>query len=216
MHDDRSERVPDARGLARSNMYVAGQISWERSSSPAKIRNMSPAGALVQAPVVPPVGCPVRLARGSQRADGRVAWTEQDRCGIQFDSLVSVREWMAPHKNREQVRVDETVALLRAGAVPLVEAQRQRVAEDVSGELLPATQIAADLRGIARLLDQLSAHLANDPAVLQHHGNTLQGFDVASQSIEAVIHALTSEPSDSALICERLRGLRNSRASLID
>jgi len=199
----------EARSAPRSNMYIAAILSWEGSSAPTKIRNMSAAGALLEAARLPPSGTPVRLIRGSLRAAGTIAWVSEGRCGVHFASLVSVRGWMAPTKNCEQMRVDETVSILRAGAVPL--AQRQQHSSEIR---TAPTQLADDLSDVTRLIRGLARDMAGDDQVLTKYGNKLQIFDLAIQTLDAAAALLTSDGRSDADAIDRLRNLRASRAQV--
>jgi hypothetical protein len=205
--------MQDARAMPRSNMFIAGMLYWGKSSAPARIRNMSTSGALVEAPALPPAGTSVRVARGSLDAHGVVAWVGTGRCGIRFTSQVAVREWLTPPRNCRQPLVDQMVLAVKLGA-DLPSAGRQPPADHVA-EASITLQLASDLREAAVLLDLLSADLAGDPALLRQHAPSLQNLDIAGQTLNAVIAALTSSPLDSAELEARLGSLRCSRASLI-
>jgi hypothetical protein len=199
--------------MPRSNMFIAGVLYWGTSSVPAKIRNMSGSGALVEAAVLPPTGTPVRLARGSLSAQAVVAWVGTGRCGIRFTSQVAVGEWLTPPRNCRQPLVDQMVLAVKLGAGgPL--AGRQPPADHCTEDSFPL-QLASDLREAAVLLDVLSADLAANPELLRQHAPSLQNLDIAGQTLDAVIAALTSSPPDLGELEARLGSLRSSRASLI-
>ena len=210
-HDPPAHSDADARSAPRSNMYIVAVLSWAQSSSPAKIRNMSPSGALIEAATVPPEGAVVGLARGLLRAEGSIAWVSDGRCGIQFNAPVPVLEWMAPTKNGEQRRIDETFAVLKAGALPLREARRAR-----ADESLPIPQqLAGDLGELSRLLEALGAELAGDRDVVRKYGGRLQTFDLAAQTLSVAIDLLANSSHSPADAAARLRSLRASRSQSV-
>lgn len=215
MHDHCSQPRVEARAASRSNMFIAAVLSWADSSSAVKIRNMSPSGALVEAPVLPPSGTAVRLVRGSLAIDGTAIWLDEDRCGLRFQSLAVVREWMAPASHHEQARVDRTVALLKDGAVPFQDVRSQHPAQPRTSNGLTGAALAADLREVLELLSTLSAELAGDAHVVNRHARALQNFDVAGQTIEAVVEALTGQNPAASQDVNRQQSLRASRASAL-
>ena len=112
-------RQSDARVAPRTNMFIAATLCWEQHRNPVKVRNMSITGALVESPVVPSTGSSVLLVRGSYSTAGRVVWADKNRCGLYLTAAINVRDWLAPPSNTEQLRVDQIVALVKAGAVPI-------------------------------------------------------------------------------------------------
>lgn len=206
-HDQLPARVSDARAMPRSNMYIVALLSWGEGSSEARIRNLSAAGALVEAVTIPPADSLISLVRGSLQAEGSVAWTGHGRCGIQFKSSVSVVEWMAPTRNSEQKRIDETVATLKAGALPLREAQRHRSREMIS----ISEQLASDLGEVSHLLEVLGAEMARDAIILGEYGGKLQTFDIAAQTLEVAAALLRNKFEPGSDAAARLQNLRASR-----
>ncbi len=203
------EREADARATTRTNMYIAAVLSSGECSSPAKIRNMSASGALVETPAVPAVGSTVRLVRGALGVEGTVAWAVNGRCGIRFKSLVSAGEWMSPAPNKEQNRVDQTVALLRAGALPMSGARQRQ--DRTSSQVPMAEQLAAELREVIRLLDQIGNELTDDEHVVQKYGRQLQSLDLVEQSIGLAVAVLLERIEGEAELGLRLQSLRASR-----
>ena len=197
----------DGRTSSRTNMYIAAILSSQDISSPAKIRNMSATGALAETSIVPDVGSLIRLVRGSLSVEGRIAWATAGRCGIRFNSLVAVGEWMSPTPNKAQKGVDDTVALLKAGALP-ISAARQSRAENESPI---AAELATELRQVSSMLDELGNELASDDHVLQNFGKQLQGLDLAQQTLELAAAILSNGCRSAADLASRLQSLSASR-----
>jgi hypothetical protein len=197
----------DGRISSRTNMYIAAIVSSQEGSSSAKIRNMSATGALAETSIVPDVGSLVRLVRGSLSVEGRIAWATAGRCGIRFNSLVAVNEWMSPTTNRVQNQVDDTVALLKAGALPMSAARQNRL-DDQS----PITEeLAIELRQISSMLNDLGSQLTEDEGVVEKFGRQLQSLDLAQQTLELAAAILINGCRASTDYGSRLQSLSASR-----
>lgn len=103
----------------RTNMFIAAALLLDGVSAPVTIRNLSTLGALIETPCVTAPAAPFSLQRGSLIASGTVAWSTKNRCGLRFESPVSVRDWMAPPANSRQAQVDATIAQIRSGGLSL-------------------------------------------------------------------------------------------------
>lgn len=194
-------------------MFIAAALCWDKHRNPAKVRNMSPTGALVESPVIPPPGTQVRLIRGSFSADGQVMWAANNRCGLHLSGRVEVRDWLAPPANAEQQRVDQIVALVKAGAVPLragAFSSRESVPEQLSSE-----QVTQDLGLVSRLMDDLGEDLASDPATLMRHATKLQNLDIAMQILSALSTELLAKDGLGASRMARIEDLRTSGAQAL-
>ncbi|HWC56974.1 MAG TPA: PilZ domain-containing protein [Sphingomicrobium sp.] len=215
MDRDDSQDAANSRAAPRTNMYVGAVVEWDGASSPAKIRNMSAAGALVDIVHAPEAGSPVRLTRGSLAVEGTVAWSADRRCGISFNSLVTVRDWMSAPSNPEQSRIDETFAVLRAGAVPLQHARCRRDAGLYRIQVPISEHLAVDLDEICWLLETLGADLIDDPEAVRKHGDKLQHLDIAAQSLRTIADLLRPENVDRPELAARLQNLRISRSQAL-
>jgi hypothetical protein len=175
----------DRRLEHRLSLYLGAALYCDGSSTPARIRNLSHAGALVEAASAPQVGALVQLVRGSLIVHALVIWSVGGRCGLKFSGSVDVEHWRAAPKNNEQQRVDEVVRLVKAGAVPLPVGLHgeQSVSDDVERS---SQSVVADLRRVKDLLDSLGEALADDDEILARHGAALQKLDISTQLIAAV------------------------------
>ncbi len=197
----------NGRTSSRTNMYIAAILSSDEGSSPAKIRNMSATGALAETAIAPEVGSLIRLVRGSLSVEGWIAWATTGRCGIRFNSLVAVSEWLSPTPNKVQNGVDDTVALLKAGALPMSAARQSRL-----NDQSPITEeLAIELRQISSMLDDLGSQLAEDQGVLQKFGKQLQSLDLAQQTLELTATILSNGCRSAPDYVSRLRSLSASR-----
>lgn len=202
----------DSRVQPRSNMFLSAVLQSPSASVPARIRNMSAGGALVEAPVIPGAAEPLRLVRGRLEVGAQLAWTSGGRCGLRFSCPISIDAWMAPVRNAEQHRVDEAVRLMKLGAVPLQRpAPAERARRDLETEV---DSLSEDLRCVARLIENLGADLAGDRGVLVRHAAKLQNLDIAVQTVIAVAQCLSGLEIDGADLA-RLENLRSSCASAL-
>ncbi len=186
----------------RTNMFVAAVLKTVDGSVPVRIRNLSSVGALVEGAVMPAAGSAVSLARGCLATSAEVVWSADNRCGLRFLSLVSVRDWMAPPANTEQARVDNTVRLLRAGAIPLAVCGE-------SSAIPRREQLGRDLRSVVRLVEAIGDDLAGNPATVSSHADELQKLDIALQMIASVANILAGD-AEAEPVAARLANLRLS------
>jgi hypothetical protein len=196
----------DSRAAPRSSFYLTAGLYWDGSYSPVKIRNMSASGALIEAGAAPGAGSLVQLVRGTLIAHALVAWSAEGRCGLRFSGRVDVQQWRVNPSSAEQQRVDEVVRLVKAGAVPLPVpplSDADMCTETADG----GEHLARDLRRAAQLLDLLGDALANDAAVVERHGSSLQNLDIATQVLAAVEAILAGLGDPDAT---KLSGLRRS------
>jgi hypothetical protein len=195
----------ESRSASRSSLYLAATLYCDASSLPVKIRNISPAGALVEAAAIPSAGSLVQLVRGGLIVHGLIAWSSEGRCGLKFSGTIDVQQWRAVPGNREQQRVDDVVRLVKAGAVPLPVPLLAEAGQ--AGD--PTGGVSADLRRAADLLDRLAEALAGDAEIVRRHAATLQNLDIALQVIAAV-EAIVTGQSDPVIDSTKLSGLRRS------
>ena len=170
--------VPDAnaRGAPRTNLFLAAVLHAQGASSPAKIRNLSANGALVEAAVLPPTGTSVHLVRGPLSVEGIVTWSTGKRCGVRFDALISVPEWMGQPVNQEQQRAQEIAGLVSARTKPPI------AAPDEVPRLLASDRLAL----VVRLLEQVEQGLTADPASATLHAPALAMLALARQTLGAM------------------------------
>jgi predicted Zn-ribbon and HTH transcriptional regulator len=109
---------------------------------------------------------------------------------------------MANPAHQAQQRIDQLVAAVKAGAVPLVQPAKPGAET--------ADELADDLRRIARLLDKLGDALANDPATVATHGVELQNLDIAQQTLAALADAAQPDAPGGGAGRARLGELRTS------
>ena len=201
---------PEARRAARSSMYVAAVLcSSGGASSPVRIRNMSPTGALIEGGFAVARGETVHLVRGGLSTEACAVWCASGRCGLKFPRSVEVKSWLAPPGNGEQQRVDALVRLVQAGAVPLPVPELD---PPVVASVGRAAQFADDLGGVGAMLGALSDALAEHPRVIAEHAGALQSLDIAMQMLAAIAEELR-DGADAA--GTKLCSLRRSMAEAL-
>lgn len=160
-------------------MFVMATIYTDSGSAPVRVRNLSPTGALIEGPVLPPPGSQVRLSRGSLSIMGDIVWHKDGRAGLRFKSTVSVADWL-PHGRsvNAQQRIDEIIQHARTsskGVDPRTP---------ISWLTPQSTKLnAIDLRRLKMAIQSLSEDLAADLVAVERHGSKLQVLDVVAQAL---------------------------------
>ena len=169
----------DARLAARTNMFIAAAMYVAGASSPVKVRNLSPGGALIETSVAPIPGTVLKLCRGSLLASGRVVWSANNRIGLEFEATISVSDWMAPQVNSGQAQVDALIARSRAEG---------RSSEPIISLVQREPSIGWDARvlEISNLIGALGDSLASDSETVSRHGVELQKIDQVLQMLEGL------------------------------
>ena len=184
--------VTNERAASRANLLLSATLVAEGKSNPVRMRNLSCGGALVECPTLPENGAKVELVRGGLRATATVAWTAQGHCGLRFDRPVATEAWLSGGTARDQLRVDQIVAQLRAPGAPR---EPPATAAPPNVEALP-NRLAEELAYVARLLDGLGDALAGEPIVLARYMTKLQDLDISAQILGHVATVLvSSEPA---------------------
>lgn len=161
----------------RTNVFVMTAIYGEAGSTPVKVRNVSPGGALIEGAVIPPPGSRVRLCRGSLSVTAEIAWSENGRAGLHFESAVGVADWLPGGRAmRHQQCVDEMIQQVRASPfVPIPP-------DDCRG-FQPSKVTAVELGRLTEAIESLAEDLVGDPAVMKRHMLKLQALDLAAQTL---------------------------------
>jgi hypothetical protein len=170
--------VDHQRADVRNNMFVMAALYSELGSGPARIRNLSRRGALIESAIIPPEQSSVRLSRGTLSACAKVAWRKDDRAGIEFEADVEVADWLPKgSKVTGQQRIDE-----------IVHACRTAPAGEREGGTQPAVvnqaEAVCQLLGFRDTLNGVAEQLAGDMAIAMHHSIALQKIDVTAQLID--------------------------------
>ena len=149
---------------------------------PVHVRNMSPWGALIEAPALPDPGAKISLKRGSLSVNGRVAWKAGSRAGLSLDATIFVSDWMTRKPDDQQRRVDELVANIRHG---LAASQAEPPAQ-------PSLSVEAELALLRDELARLGNTLAGDLIVVATHPE-IQSIDISLQRIDRIMTRLAAK-----------------------
>lgn len=179
----------DHRIEPRSNIFVIATLYTGSGSAPVRVRNMSRGGALIEGALLPPVGSPVRLCRGSLNITGHVVWLEQRKAGLRFDANVVVADWLPNTKRAGQQLIDEVVHQARLGAGPGGAAPSP--VSPMAGALHD------ELLALSASLQRAAEGLAADSVVAACHSGPLQLIDMAAQAL-AKLAGQSAAPGSAA------------------
>ena len=133
-----------------------------------------------------------------------VAWCKNGRCGLRFNSEVSVGDWLPPGKGQQ--RVDRVVHFVQRSVgqpIPAVSPTG-----DPGPVIEPSKVLSAGVQCVSSVLKSLSEDLSNDDAMLAAHSDDLQQFDIALQMLSAISDVMSGENVQVAI--DRLENLRVS------
>lgn len=170
MTNGQSER----RKIGRTHLFAAVTLSWENGSKPARLRNLSSDGALVEMTDGPRAGETIKLRRSELSATGKVVWANGGKLGIHFVRPIRAEDWL-PSNSRDQRNVDSTFQELK---------KSQQMTASPSGAHLPSSaRSGEELAAIADMLDSLADSLSEDPHIVSRFLEKLQVLDLASQHL---------------------------------
>lgn len=200
------ERAP------RTNLLLSATIEAGALKAAVRIRNLSETGALLEGPAFPGIGEPLTLGRAELSIGASVVWRTGSRCGVKFDGVACVSEWVAGKHlpaggKRDQAYIDRVQAAIRAGETMGVEA----VAAVKTGAAPVAEldrRLAEELSYVRRLLETAGDELTDEPIVVQRHMRTLQGFDVACQILGHISAILSAGDRGAAVDAVGMADLR--------
>jgi hypothetical protein len=170
----------------RKNLLLAATIEAGALKAPVRIRNLSESGAMLDGAALPDIGTALMLRRMEVEIGASVVWRASGRCGVVFDGKVSVDEWGAGVRQPPrlavsgQARVDAIQSAVRKGSQLPVDAPSPtpRIA---AREL--DRRLGEEIDHAWRVLDAVGDELCEDAVLLQRHGDVLQRFDIACQTI---------------------------------
>ena len=169
-------------------MFVVAVLYADGGSAPARIRNMSRSGALIECAAIPPEGSEVRLSRGSLSVRGCVAWRRGDRAGIRFKGAIDIAEWLPrASKPSGQQRVD---AMVQACRTPTPRFHHSEGAAHAPSK----AEAIRELLELKDALNQAADELANDASIAAGFPAALQTLDMTAQKLE-ILAGLLAEGS---------------------
>lgn len=163
------------RGAERVNMFLAATAYFDGSSNPARVRNLSTWGAMLDAGVVPAIDTHVQISRGQLNASGTVVRVNGSRFGVSLAHPIEVSRWLSPPRNPGQETVDR---IFRNPAEPPSLPSDPLMNGEVTGR---TSYSVAALDEVIDLLASLGDRLSDDATVVGQHGEALQNLDRALQ-----------------------------------
>lgn len=177
-----AEQRTDRRAVTMLTAEVAvGSATW-----PARIRNISTGGALIEGVPVTERGTQVVLSRGQQCAAGEVIWCDPEALAIQFNEPINPAEW------------------LRSGDSSGERSRHREVRDDCRPDDLPTEIIASRVREemafVSRLVEGVADLLSEDPILRVRHATRIQELCVGEQMLTELIAILERGCSANAVV----------------
>jgi hypothetical protein len=169
----------DLRTTSRTAVFVAATLVMGNQVDPVRVRNMSPAGALVEGAVLPTPGQSVELVRGHLRVSARSRWVKGNQCGLSFTELVDTNEWIARIATTHQQRVDSMIQQARkdmAAGLPMAFTAAPTQPLNVNDQVAAAIQ----------LLETMEDKFTEDSELMMRHADQMQALDRILQLLRAV------------------------------
>lgn len=167
----------DGRHQPRTHLFVAATLYADGDSAPVHIRNMSPSGALIEAPLLPDVGHRITLKRGQVHTTGHIAWRVDRRAGVRLDMPICVADWMLRRVSAAQDQVDAALSAIRSNT---------SIGPDAAA---PASSIEVEILKLRSDLVQLGNSLIGDIVVAATHPE-IQTIDISLQRIDRLLKRL--------------------------
>lgn len=90
------------RSAKRARVLLAAKLQTPFGEVDARLRDLSRKGALIECAKVPPVGTEVVFLRGTTVVPARVAWTGENRVGLEFHYMIDEQEVLVHITRRAQ------------------------------------------------------------------------------------------------------------------
>lgn len=180
----------------RSKLFVGVTVFANSKSSPARLRDISPSGALLEMRAPPKVGTKLKIKRGTLEREAAVRWARDSRCGVKFDEEVIVLDWISGQV--DQPSIDRMMNNIRTGIAaepeePMFISSSAELAEVLSERL------AEEIDFATRTIDDLCSALTKDSHLIKTQSNNLQRMDAVTQSLTQLANILRSTDQLSAI-----------------
>lgn len=93
------------RATRRARVLLAAQLRTPVGEVDARLRDLSPKGALIECTAILASGTEVVFVRGGTEIPARVAWAAAGRIGLEFDYLIDAQEILV--QLRKSVQADD-------------------------------------------------------------------------------------------------------------
>ncbi|MCJ7420351.1 PilZ domain-containing protein [Sphingomicrobium astaxanthinifaciens] len=175
----------------RVNLFLSALLESAGERLSVIVRNISPTGALIEAPGLPAVGSHVRLVRAQNQVSGVIVWQSRGRCGINFDIPILPTDWSPNSKGSGQSQVDCKVASARQSNLYSIQEDKKKNISDIR----VAEEIDYTIRSISFSLDELAEY----PILLNRAPATLQRLEKATNALMHLSKILKSDDRFKAL-----------------
>ncbi len=157
----------------RTDLFVCASVHSRAGAVMVHVRNLSPAGALIEGETLPPLGHELELRRGSLVVAGEIVWRSGVQAGVSFSERTVVEDWFSDAQ--PQQAVDDTFHRI-------MEDMRERVSTRTSHAPVHDSVITFDdMHRVAGSLDTLADALSEDPELIMRLVDELQTLDIAAQ-----------------------------------
>lgn len=196
---------PNARAHFRNNIFAAAVLKCRAGQCAVRVRNVSRAGAMIEAAISLPVGAQTTLVKGNVEVSGHVAWSIGHRAGVVFSSPVNPEEWVSSRHNHQQHVADAIISRIRSGENDKLD----EISEPSAG--IPTDKDVA--LAISRLLREVLNRLADAPELVARYASELQSLEIALEATSAIVSSSASNDGPAfsrvAAACnEAMRGLQ--------
>lgn len=204
--------VAEQRTYRRTATMLNGEISIGDTTWPAKIRDISAYGALVQSDAMAQEGASVVLSRGPRCVAGEVRWRGTNALGIQFAEPVDVAEWLDSQDARGTGSREKNVP--NHGCRNTMEVLPPDVV---------ACRVREEMAYVSRLIDGVAELLSEDPILHVRHATRLQELCIGKQMLNELAAVLelgcsadavlisVSGPMQQRLLRARMPGIGSCR-----
>lgn len=120
--------VAGQRSAKRARVLLAARLHTPDGIVPARLRDLSRKGALIECAAMPEVGVAVVFERGKTRVPATVAWIADGRIGLEFDQAIHENELLI-HIGRPDRAKPATPYFGRPGIMRGMSAKNRRVAQ---------------------------------------------------------------------------------------
>jgi hypothetical protein len=210
---DRPDAAPEQERAQRKNLLLSATVEAGGLKAPVRIRNLSETGAMLEGTALPHISTALVLRRSDIEIGATVVWRNAGRCGVEFDGVASVEEWIAGRRLPEfsyghgQAGVDAIHAAVRDGSFTETHEAPTNAAAISTGEV--DARIAEEFAYVRRMLEEVGDELSDDPVTLKRHGQALQNFDIACQLIGQLAAVVSASDRPAAIDAVTMGELRS-------
>ncbi len=171
----------DPRAFPRSTTFLTATMQVKGKACPVKVKNLSPRGAMIEAPDIPEVGCTITVTRGELGAAAEVVWTEANHFGVRFTEKVDVPRWSI-----EAGYQSDSIPCLPA-ARPISKLDKRKL--DLDDTIL-LSRISDEISYLGRVMETISDVLSSDPLLRHRHARSIQDLVISEEMLDQIAAVL--------------------------